>query len=556
MKDVEFRRQFMIAYHDVFGSPNDIDPTALAADLPKRAALETIAYLLLRVTNIKESDSEFHRSNLSGWMMQLEETEKKLVFEFINTEDIFNTTDFIFTDRRACLRLMQYILIGGRNDDNELTKQDWGTLLKSLLYCNHLELLRQKQVFYWDGKGGTAGYLNRILPFKISSIELERRKNYQIQLMKVYYFFKFCERDTEYQTYLETFLKSKGLAHYGQYLLSVIEPYLTMMTHQEISCIMQVEPGNKNTIDFFDSFLINGEKIDSSNDFLGMREFPLFKGAPGRYAFLYNNFFIDKLYQGLLFDFVKALQSVGVTAMDYRKLKTDMGNRFSEKVLFYTIMEKCFSRFIYKKLNGTELKAHLKSGEPDYYIRSGAKIFLFEFKDYTISGDIKHTVDGEEVQKKIMERIGGAVNQLSQSLLILFEGTYHNLAIDNFDLRNVMLYPILVHTDISLEADGINYLLNKSLNKLIEEKKLPKHRIKELVVINLDTFIAFQDLFSGDRIKLATCINNYLEYTAKGGERNRLYPFDEFFKHYVVTKKHNLLAAPEDFKRILQSVSV
>jgi len=419
------------------------------------------------------------------------------------------------------------------------------------LLCNNIELIRQKHIFYWDENGGNEAYLERILPLKISSLEFEHRKNYQLQFIKVYNFFQFCESDSEYSGYLKEFLKRKDLSDYNSYLLSIIDPYLVMITNSETSSILGVDHDNKYAINFFNAFLINDQCVEANEDYLQLREFPLYLGKDGHYTFLFNNFFIDKLYQGFLFDFAKVLKEAGIVSMSYPKLKTDLGNRFSEKILFYKVMEQCFNTYGKKQWNGSELKIFLNKGEPDYYLRSGDKIFLFEFKDYTIGTEIKHAKSGTAVIEKILTRLSGSLVQLTNCIKTIMDGTYQTLGIDNFNSSQVMIFPILVFTDLSLEADGVNYILKRKLNDLIKEKGLIKYRIKDLTIINLDSLMAFQDLFRNGHINLAACIKSYFDYIAKGGHRNQMYPFDEYFKHYLVTKKHNLLKTPEYFDNMI-----
>jgi hypothetical protein len=107
-----------------------------------------------------------------------------------------------------------------------------------------------------------------------------------------------------------------------------------------------------------------------------------------------------------------------------------------------------------------------------------------------------------------------------------------------------------------MEADGVNYFLKERLNKLIENNNVPKSRIKDLVLINLDTLILYQDLFRKSQINLANCINSYLTYVSQGDPANRLFPFDEYFKFYIVRKGFSDVTIPEDFEDILKSFSL
>lgn len=148
------------------------------------------------------------------------------------------------------------------------------------------------------------------------------------------------------------------------------------------------------------------------------------------------------------------------------------------------------------------------------------------------------------------------VNQLKKSIKDILSSKYQQKGVDTFDPDSIIIYPIFVFTDVVMEADGVNYFLKGRLNSLIENNNLPKNRIKDLVLINLDTFILYQDLFRKSQINLADCINSYLTYVAQGDPANKVFPFDEYFKYYIVTKGYSVIPIPEDFDNILKLLSL
>lgn len=54
--------------------------------------------------------------------------------------------------------------------------------------------------------------------------------------------------------------------------------------------------------------------------------------------------FLDKAYTGLLFDIKDALVKRGMLnpTMGYANLRSFLGEEFSERFLFYSLMKKCF----------------------------------------------------------------------------------------------------------------------------------------------------------------------------------------------------------------------
>lgn len=566
MEQVVLKKQYMLSCEALYAEDDCVDPLLLLKNIPLTAALEQIAYLLLRLTNIHKDDKKFHSSNLLAWMMKMTGKDQAKTLHFVTTNPIFNHPDFVITDRRACLRLLQIILKVSNSTDKELSKDDWGILFKSLLICNTIELKKQKDIFDWDNTGSIEDFINKLLPVKMRNLEIDRRKDYKVQLLKVFYFFEFCQSDKEYKSYAESFLKFYDLQTYDQYIWNVLYPFLLMMTNNEITCKIQIDENNTDVITFFNQFIINEKKVTIDEDYILLRQFPIFKSGSNTYTILYVNFLVDKLYQGFLFDFVSVLKKCGHGSFHYGRLKSDMGNRFSEILLFYIVMEKCFRFYGDFRKTGTELKKLLEKAEPDYFIRNKNEIFLFEFKDATLNANVKYSGDASAIKTELIEKFeltkhngdqsqNKTVNQLRNSVVNILSSKYQQKSVDTFDPDKVIIYPILVFTDLIVEADGVNYFLKQRLNNLIEKDNLPKNRIKDLVLINLDTLILFQDLFRESKIDLADCINCFLTYVSQGDPVNRVFSFDEYFKFYIVRKGFSIITIPEDFNNIINTFS-
>jgi hypothetical protein len=177
------------------------------------------------------------------------------------------------------------------------------------------------------------------------------------------------------------------------------------MSNDEISCNIEIKEDSAGLIKLFDQFTINDKNIHLDEDYILLRQFPLFKSGLYTYTFLHMDFFVDKLYQGFLFDFVRVLNKCGYTSFKYPQLKTDLGNRFSEINLFYIVMEKCFQSYGNCVKTGIELKVLLDKGEPDYFIRKTDEIFLFEFKDATLNANVKYSGNVSTIKNTLIENL-------------------------------------------------------------------------------------------------------------------------------------------------------
>ncbi len=560
MKKVALKREVMFSHHTLwYDLETEPNLALLLAEVPLIPSLEQIAYMLHRIVTRKKHDKDFHPRELLQWILKQEGDTQKRATNHVTGENPFTIEGFRLTNRTICLSLIEQLLKYARGNAPELTSKHQSSLFEALLVMNGRYLATQVRMFNWDGTGDEKTFLDVILPAKISSLGISKLRDHQVALIKAAYFFGFCESDTEYIHYLNAFLKIYDFPSYREYLRAIIVPYLTYTAGEVSSPKLRVDPEYLEAISFFKRISINDHPI-SGEDFKTLRQYPIFQCDANTFLFLSHNFFVDKLFQGLLFDFAQVLQQGEFPEMNYGKLKNDLGNRFSEHHLFYRTMELCFGNFGQLRRTGDALKMVLKQGEPDYYIRDGRKVFVFEFKDAQLRSDIKVSASAEVIREELSEKLDittkaqpKAIRQLLNSIVRICEGTYSKLGIDTFDAGQLMIYPVLVHTDNALETEGVNYFLKEKMNKLISDAGLPKYRIKDLVVLNLDMLLSIQDLFYQKKINLGTCINEFIAYAQAHGPLNRMMPFDEFLKFYLMKKHHSFLKAPNEFNRLIKS---
>lgn len=565
MKNVRLQRQFMLTYSNLFTDDYEsIDIKGLLADIPLAPAIEYVTQLLIILSNRKREDVNFHANYLVNMMFRTPREFSEIITNYINKNNVFDNPNFLLTSKKPILLVLQALLLHCKGSSSELTKDDNGKLFKLMLIMNKVSLKTEQKIFDWNEKDDDDYFFNLVLPSKINSLGIRHKKDYKIQIVKAFYFFNFCLLDEEYNVYLSIFLKYYGFDTYRDYISGILMPYLSLVSSDESTCKMVVSDKSQKVIDFFEQFVIN-EKVIVQEDYKTLREFPIFRSSNRTYIFLFNNFFVDKIYNGFLFDFAKIVKSRGVNTMTFGKLKTDMGNRFSEHKLFYSVMKNCFGRYGKIRRTGEELKSFLISGEPDYYIRDGNKVFLFEFKDVILTSKVKSSNDAVIISNELSEKLeeskrdrkknqNKAVKQLFDSAKELLTGKYHEYYVDEFNIDEVQIYPVLVHTDIALECEGVNYYLNGKLNELVLSEEISRGRIKKITAMNLDTLIAFQDLFGTNKINLATCLKNYIYFTSTGGSMNRMYPFDEYLKNFIVSKNFKTSTRSKDFDRIIEKI--
>ncbi len=199
-------------------------------------------------------------------------------------------------------------------------------------------------------------------------------------------------------------------------------------------------------------------------------------------------FVLELVHKGLFFK----LSEINRSLSKEEKVKGDFRgfycNEFSEKYLFYKIVNTIFNNR-YIEYSGSQIKVFNIEAEPDYYIRNGNKIFLFESKDILINKSIKPTYNFSkyepEFKKKLYfeENKGKIENKAVLQLTINIERILKmELPIDTrYKHRSIFIYPIIVLHYHQFDIAGLNVIVNSwfayELN-LLKIKGLNIDRIK------------------------------------------------------------------------------
>ena len=553
MRNVQIEKQFLLSQPDLYPDV-EMNPSKLLSTVPQTHALEFISYLLHLYNVRKRDDGDFQSRHLIQWMMQMDNADKARISNFIqlNQQLVFDPS-FKVINRRPSLNLIQHILIHCPPGSELLNSVHYSALFKCILYFNLLENQVQEQLLNWDGIGDTEQFANIIIVAQVRNIEHERFKDYVIQFLKVYYFFVFLESHSKYAGYLKMFLAHRGLTSYTGYLWNLMNPFLRLLTNDTPTPKMHIDDAGK-ALHFYQQLAINGKITSTDKDYKPLRQYPLFESDAQTYTFMDYRFFVDKFFQGFLFDFTTTVK------ISYGSLKADMGNEFSEHILFYAVMKRCFGGYGIIRLTGDEIKSMIGEGEPDYYIRKGTAIFLFEFKDAVLSAEIKYCGDAAKIKAGITEKLEKnslgkrkGITQLLYTIKSIYSGLYRDKNVDYVNVKNIAIYPIIVHTDITLESYGVNYFLNKRMAELADDTAIKNVSIKNLVMINLDTLIKLQDHFADGKLELEGSITAYISYISSDDPKTATFPFDEFVKYYFTEQNKEDLGNPRDFNRIITS---
>lgn len=541
------RHQVSITYKEIFDDYDTVDIKALLRDVPSANALEIIAHCSAQI-HTRERDDSRQVALLQLWAGRLPAETRTRLNSFMAEIRAKSNAHVNFINHVSNLLLCEHVIENHNTLPavSNLTPGQELSLFKAYLWCSQQwtdEQIASNQTAITN-EIELAQFLIRLqFPYQ----ELMEFKDFRVQFIKATFFFRFCEQNPVFKAYLDIFCREHSVPSWREYLVHVLSIYVRKFEELRTPSRLEVGHEHEAVQDFLRFLSIDVNDFKLSKDFLGLREKPIYEIENNEFLFLNLNLLVDKLFQGVQFALFKALQKNGATykgkpITKFDHFKSIYGEELSEKGLFYSIVRYAFEKNDYVKLDGQSLKAKLKDGEPDFYLRDNGKIYLIEYKDVIISAPVKHsynfdTIWAELVKKFISNESNSAkgITQLVNTIESIQQGKF--AAIDTFNKDEVIIYPILVFTDFVLNVSGVNYLLNLEMRRLLKERNIPDNNVKNLVLIDLDELVKFQDLFRSKALKINNCLNEYLETIAKPPMSNRLGTFTTFIHDKTKTFK-------------------
>lgn len=428
----------------------------------------------------------------------------------------------------ALLRLMDRIVISYNNIEPclEATTKEEMVFLHAWLISNS-ELGDEIQK---SAKPTAHNLFETILISQASQHEFVERKDIFTQILFSGSFFDYLSENLTYEPFLKEFLANKKLQSHHQYLRALAEVYIKDIG-QDFS--FTLTPDNQFLASLFDSFTLPTLVADPMNpnhpkipdqDFKTFRTFPMVNIGEGTYYILHNNFFVDKLYQGAIFDFYKqtsVCEKVGSFASFLQKL----GSSFAESKIFYTHAARCFrqDRHIVK-VTGDQYNTLEYT---DYYVREGKSIFLFEFKNVLISSAVKQSMNyktiEQEIFKKLVRNEKGKPKGVTQLCNVIKNLVAKPFPFDNFlnkKFSRLNIYPILVCTDDFFNVDGVEKIVNDEFQRQLLNQDFGKHKINPAVIIHINDLISLQLTRISSKKNFQHVIDLYHERKAKRRKRS------------------------------------
>lgn len=383
---------------------------------------------------------------------------------------------------------------------NQITITDRDLLNAQVREENNLELTPAQALLQ------ISFHNNDLINFRVDKL-------FDSQLKRALLYFEFLSLRDDCQALLDAFYAHYQVTDYKEYLKQLLGiTYSVLMKDKESHTEIHLD--EQESIGFIDKHIANPEESIREVDFLKTRSNPLYKFEKDKYRIISPLFTIEMIYNGLFFRLkdINSQLSDEDKVSGFYNLKT---YQFSEQYVLSELLKQIYGNKYIQK-SGAELD-RIMPGAPDYYMRNGKYVHVYESKDILISKESKQSFDyrdlENELKLKLYENEKGsakAVRQLVETIRKILNGeaTYD----PGIPLAKVQIFPVLILHYRMFNAAGLNSVINKwfveELQKL-EGFGLDISRVHDLIIIDVETLMFNKDALIKRKVTLQNALLEY-----------------------------------------------
>lgn len=373
--------------------------------------------------------------------------------------------------------------------------------------------------------------------------------DFRNQIIRGKKFFEYLDEHQLYGPQMPSYYASIGINNYSDILSAI--GLLLIATN----CTSQIVNERKQVFDipfefkpiirsgYLNSICIN-EVIGKNKSYLKvLKDKSLFKITEDEFYVLDVNNAFNQLYKSQIFRL-----NIFMGDKEFFNIKA---KEFSEGILLSEVLEKAFSSYSKISKDNPDSKGNELC---DYYIRNNNNVCIVEFKDIMINDNDKTSKQVETLFSaldiKLVKNKKGKPKGLTQLLNAIADIDNNGISFDSNMPEQINIYPIIVYTDNSLGADGLNYHYRKIFSDKINANNV---NVKDLILINLSYFEMHWGYFANGSFEFFSFIDEYIQHVQK--DEYSMTPFEVFSRVYH--KQHNIPDLPEsdEFKQILGEVT-
>lgn len=384
-----------------------------------------------------------------------------------------------------------------------------------------------------------------------------------LQIIKGYHFFKYCEH-SKIKEHLSVFLENNGAKSWYHYLYDAIRLILFPLQNKQ-GYFPRIELNSQRDGEkFLRAHSFKEDTIvplEANQDYTYFKSHPLIELNDGTYLPISPIFCINHIYKSIYFEF-KAINESFFGTDNHIKgqgLLSIFTTEFSEQTLFERYVRNAICRHRGIKKSDRDCKKEKTFGhEPDFYLRDGNNIILFENKDIMIPDHIisakQYDLLEHELDKKLVKK---GIHQLIYNIKQIENKIFKW---DSSLPNKPKVYPVLVIDDSSLCAPGLNYILNEVFLQLLECNNI-KLKVYPLAIVELDTLIAFANHFQHPDVRFKKLLEQYYDYISRNKRPEKIEQLmrevlHKYFPFYIFMSQE-IVKTPFDntiFEKVLDEV--
>lgn len=343
----------------------------------------------------------------------------------------------------------------------------------------------------------------------------------------------FCEQHKDLEPLVKEFCKIHSCSSINEYIYFISDVFLQIFKDNKNGyCCLKThgddESFNLYIREKFKSLAIQLDDIiplSDNVDYKAFRAKPIIEVAEGCYYVIYPTFLINAFYNRIKFVIEELARKHSIQVNVNQIITTE----FTEHRLLYALLKDS----IYpnaKHFNSKYLENQNISSPPDYYIRNGNDVYLFELKDFRLLASLRENPQKKDISKYIKTRLVekenqkngeisfGAIQQIVNNIVRVCNSQF---TIDQYANKTKNIYPILVFGESSFVVPGMAKLLDNALNDELSKHNIPaKINIHNLLLLDIDTLIFLYNALALKKADFKTLIKKYDNYM-KGKSKSK-----------------------------------
>lgn len=329
-------------------------------------------------------------------------------------------------------------------------------------------------------------------------------REYVRQVVKCMAFFEFAAKDEITSKLMPTFLSDYGIKTWEQYpfaFLSVlaltgfkecIVNFDNLDTESQECCRKAID---RVSVDY-DEIIVKKD----NPDYKLFRDRPMIKVSDKEYFISNVGFTIGKIYDSLYFQFLDYYTKEGGSSKKFLQYFTTV---FSEGTLLSQTLKKICGNQYEVTLDDPECKTinSKVQSPPDFYIRSGNVVILFELKDIKMRAWTREYGSVDEYARFFYEHLvddGKRTIGIGQILRQIKRIKTADFAWDKDCPPDSRVYPVIVLADYRQTASGLKNLLDIWMRVEAAKEQISLDNVGPVILMDLATLMVYAENFKKD----------------------------------------------------------